>query len=346
MQREHLRIPGSISANGASIEARLESPEPLPSAWALFAHGEIQSASWIALARVERGIGVLRTPGVSAVYVVAAADWGRAERVPPRLLVGHDAGGTAVLSAAHHIPECAAVATLGAPSEPGLDLAALGALRRPLLLFHSPVDNAVAIDHAQRLFEAARHPKSFVSLGLADHELSRERDARYAGEVLAAWAGRWLEEDRPEVETVSAVGAAGEVVVTEIAGFAQAISARRHRLTADEPAAVGGTDTGPNPYELLLAALGACTSMTLRHYALRKGLPLESIRVRLRHAKVHALDCAECETREGKIDRIERIIEVLGDLTAEQRARLLEIADKCPVHRTLESEIDVPTRFA
>ena len=133
--------------------------------------------------------------------------------------------------------------------------------------------------------------------------------------------------------------------MTEIEGYAQKITARRHRLTADEPVEQGGTDTGPSPYELLLAGLGACTTMTLRMYANRKGLPLEGVRVRLRHGKIHALDCANCETKEGKIDRIDRIVEVLGPLTPEQRARLLEIADKCPVHRTMESEIEVVTRL-
>lgn len=219
-------------------------------------------------------------------------------------------------------------------------------LHRPLLLFHSPVDNTVGIEHAHRLFEAAKHPKSYISLGMADHLLSRERDARYVGEVLAAWAGRWLEGDILEGEVLPEPGEQGEVTVTEIEGFTQKIVARRHLLISDEPVEVGGADTGASPYELLLAGLGACTSMTVRMYANRKGIPLEGVRVRLRHAKIHALDCAACETKEGKIDRIERIIEVLGPLTDEQRARLLEIANKCPVHRTLESEIYIPSRLA
>jgi uncharacterized OsmC-like protein/alpha/beta superfamily hydrolase len=219
-------------------------------------------------------------------------------------------------------------------------------LHKALLIFHSPVDNIVGIDHARRLFEMAKHPKSFVSLDRADHLLTGERDARYAGDVLAAWSSRYLEGVQPDMETDPEIGRQGEVVVTgEASGFAQEIVAHRHRLMADEPKEMGGTDTGPTPYDLLLASLGACTSMTLRLYADHKKLPLESVKVTLRHAKIHAVDCAHCESQTGKIDRIEREIEVIGPLTEDQRLRLLEIADKCPVHRTLESEIEVVSRL-
>ncbi len=219
-------------------------------------------------------------------------------------------------------------------------------LHKPLLIFHSPLDEIVAIENAARIFVAAKHPKSFVSLDNADHLLTRERDARYVGEVLAAWAGRYVEGVEEEVERREEAGAPGQVlVVGGPAGLAQEIVARRHRLRADEPEEFGGTDSGPTPYDLLVAALGACTSMTLRLYADRKGLPLEGVRVRLRHDKIHAVDCAKCETKEGKIDRIERDIEVLGPLDADQRQRLLEIADRCPVHRTLTSEISIVSRL-
>jgi putative redox protein len=220
-------------------------------------------------------------------------------------------------------------------------------LHKPLLLFHSPVDNVVGIEHARRLFEEAKHPKSFVSLAGADHLLSRERDARYVADVLAAWAEPYLEGVDTVVEKLPEEGKAGEVMVIGGAtGFTQEIIARRHRLIADEPLDVpGGTDTGPTPYDLLLAAIGACTSMTLRMYANLKKLPLEGVRVRLRTSKIHAADCAKCETKIGKLDRIEREIEVLGPLTDEQRLRLLEIADRCPVHRTLTSEIEIVSRL-
>ncbi|MGH9361083.1 MAG: bifunctional alpha/beta hydrolase/OsmC family protein, partial [Thermoanaerobaculia bacterium] len=219
-------------------------------------------------------------------------------------------------------------------------------LHKPLLIFHSPLDEIVPIENARRIFDAAKHPKSFVSLDNADHLLTRERDARYVGEVLAAWAGRYVEGVEEEVERREEVGAPGQVlVVGGPAGLAQEIIARRHRLRADEPEELGGTDSGPTPYDLLVASLGVCTSMTLRLYADRKGMPLEGVRVRLRHDKIHAVDCAECETKAGKIDRIERDIEVLGPLDADQRQRLLEIADRCPVHRTLTSEISIKSRL-
>jgi putative redox protein len=318
--------------------------------------------------------------------VVRAADWLRSEHGAPALLVGHSLGGAAVLAAAARIPEAVAVATLGAPAEPAHverlfapardeieregrarvsiagreftirrelleDLAAqrlepaLAGLRRALLVLHSPTDQIVGIENASRIFQAARHPKSFVSLDRADHLLSRREDAAYAADVIAAWASRYL----PATELEAAPGAPQEGVVVEETGegrFRQSVLAGPHRLVSDEPESMGGDDTGPTPYGLLLAALGACTSMTLRMYAERKGLPLERVRVRLRHEKIHASDCEQCETETGKLDRIDREIELTGDLDPAVRQRLVEIADRCPVHRTLHSELWIETRLA
>jgi putative redox protein len=219
-------------------------------------------------------------------------------------------------------------------------------LRKALLVLHSPTDDTVGIDNASRIFLAARHPKSFVSLADADHLLSRRSDAIYAADVIAAWAGRYLEAAaRPEAV---ADGGPRPVVVTETGAgtFQQDVVIGPHRMLADEPVAAGGRDSGPGPYEFLLAGLGACTAMTLRLYAERKKLPLRRVSVTLRHAKIHAADCADCETREGMLDRIDRTIALDGDLADAERARLLEIADKCPVHRTLTSEIDIRTALA
>jgi uncharacterized OsmC-like protein/alpha/beta superfamily hydrolase len=222
---------------------------------------------------------------------------------------------------------------------------AIANLRKALLIFHSPRDTIVSIDNAAQIFMAAKHPKSFISLDDADHLLTRREDAEYVASILAAWASRYIGavvEARPIAASDPDV-----VTVTETreGKFAQAITVGRHRLRADEPASAGGNDTGPSPYDLLVAGLGACTSMTLRMYADLKQLPLDTVTVRLKHEKVHAQDCAECETKEGKIDRIEREIEIEGRLDEAQRAKLLEIANKCPVHRTLQSEVWIPTRL-
>jgi uncharacterized OsmC-like protein/fermentation-respiration switch protein FrsA (DUF1100 family) len=220
-------------------------------------------------------------------------------------------------------------------------------LRRALLIMHAPTDDMVGIDNATRLFVAAKHPKSFVSLADADHLLSDRRDSAYVADVIAAWASRYVEPEVAEV-AMDLGEAPRRVVVSETRNskFQQSISVGRHRLVADEPVAAGGEDTGPGPYDFLLAGLGACTSMTMRLYADRKSLPLERTTVTLRHSKIHAQDCAECETKQGMLDQIERVIAMEGELDAEQRKKLMEIADKCPVHRTLTSEIHIVTRAA
>jgi uncharacterized OsmC-like protein/pimeloyl-ACP methyl ester carboxylesterase len=316
--------------------------------------------------------------------VVAAADHLRRELGAPQLLVGHSLGGAAVISAAARVPEVRAVATIAAPSHPAeverhltasvaeieregraeVTLAGrkfflqrqfledvrnfglapqLGLLGRALLVFHSPLDSIVSIDSAERLFAAAPQPKSFVSLDTADHLLSQRADAAYVAGVLAAWAERYVDPaptTQPREE--------GEVVVEEagLGRYTQRIFAGAHTLTADEPLAMGGDDRGPSPYQLLLASLGACTSITLRMYAERKRLALSGIRIRLSQSKIHAADCVDCETQTGKVDQITRELELTGELTPAERARLLEIANKCPVHRTLHSEVSVQTRLS
>ncbi len=311
----------------------------------------------------------------------AAAQFLRREYKAPALLIGHSLGGTAVLAMAGDVPEAAAVVTINAPADPvhlrallapaaaeaessgtaQIDLggrtftirkqflgdldahdvdAQIATMGKALLVFHAPRDDTVDIAEAARIFTAARHPKSFVSLDDADHLLRRGADSAYVGAVLAAWAERYL----PAAAADPAAPESGTVVVADEGGYARRIQAGPHVLRADEPVHLGGTDTGPGPYDLLLASLGACTSITIRMYADRKGLPLEQITVGLHHGKIHAADCAECETREGRIDRIDREIALEGELSDAERTRLLEIADMCPVHRTLKSEIDIRTR--
>jgi len=220
-------------------------------------------------------------------------------------------------------------------------------LHKALLVMHAPTDDTVGIDNATRIFVAAKHPKSFVSLSGADHLLSNRRDAAYVTDVIAAWASRYLDTQNAG-EDADVSKAPREVVVRETRNgkFQQTVTVGPHRLLADEPVAAGGDDTGLAPYDLLLAGLGACTSMTMRLYAERKSLPLERTTVRLRHSKIHAEDCAECETKGGMLDQIERVIMMEGPLDTEQRKKLIEIADKCPVHRTLTSEVRILTSAA
>lgn len=313
--------------------------------------------------------------------LVAAARWLAEHHQAPALLIGHSLGGAAVLRVAPEIPSCTAVVTIGAPAEPShvgkllrssreeieaegeavVELAGrpfrirrqfledleaadgidrIGRLRRALLVLHAPRDLQVSVDNARAIFTAAKHPKSFVSLDSADHLLTDPADAAYAGRIIATWAARWL----PPIEGPDELDLEDHAVITATgaSGFRTEIRMGPWGLIADEPAALGGGDEGPTPYDLLTASLGACTSMTLRMYADRKGLPLEGVRVRLRHAKIHARDCEECETTTGRVDRIERSIELIGDeLTDAQRQRMLEIADKCPVHKTLHNEVDL-----
>lgn len=254
---------------------------------------------------------------------------------------------------------------------------AIRELSRPLLIFHSPIDTQVGIENAAKIYAAARHPKSFVSLDDADHLLLKERDSTYVGSVLAAWARRYVDvgtgegaatgsaesgataDPSPSADSAAtadlaadsaptglAAPPAGTVLTSTAAGaFRTDIRVGRHAVLADEPESVGGGDLGPTPYDLLAAALGACTTMTLRMYAERKGWPLEEASVLLSHSRVHADDADRCEDREPRVDRLERTLSLRGDLDAEQRARLLEIADRCPVHRTLSAGVLIDTEL-
>lgn len=313
--------------------------------------------------------------------LVCAAEHLREHHQAPTVLVGHSLGGAAVLAAAQDIAEVKAVVTIGAPAEPvhvkhlfdghvdaireqgalEVDLGGrpftitsdflddleetrirdrVSKLGRALLVMHSPRDEIVDVDQARRIYEAALHPKSFVSLDSADHLLRKHADATYVARVIAVWAERYLpamaEQEAPEE---------GVVAVSQVdpEGFTCTLRAGRHTQIADEPEAMGGADLGPSPYDYLLAGLGACTAMTLRMYARRKKLALGEVSVRLRQRRVHAADCEECEDKSGQITEITREIRIDGDLSDEQRQRLIEIADKCPVHRTLTEPIRIVT---
>jgi uncharacterized OsmC-like protein/alpha/beta superfamily hydrolase len=219
----------------------------------------------------------------------------------------------------------------------------LSTLNRAMLVCHAPLDKIVGVDNARIIFQAARHPKSYLSLDEADHLLSSDEDSSYAGSVIAAWASKYIGTFQPDVTKPLRPQKDRVVVRTGMERYRTEIMAGGHGLYADEPVAAGGTDQGPTPYDLLLAGLGSCTTITLRMYADRKEWPLEAAVVHLNHSKIHARDCEACEQKEGRLDQIQREVELIGDLTQEQRQRLLEIADKCPVHRTLHSRIVVET---
>lgn len=224
----------------------------------------------------------------------------------------------------------------------------IATLERALLVMHSPIDEIVGIDNARQIYEAARHPKSFVALDGADHLLTSAADSTFAAGMISAWASRYAL-TRPGSGAEAAMAAAdtrpGQVIVATSAQgpFTQTVRAGMHRLIADEPVPIGN-DAGPSPYDLLLAALGACTSMTMRMYADRKGIPLQAVSVALTHERIHADDCAECENRSGMLDHISREITMRGQLTEDERTSLLVIADKCPVHRTLTGTVHVTTK--
>lgn len=314
--------------------------------------------------------------------LIQAAKALQAQFRAPEILIGHSLGGAAVLSAATQLESIKAVVTIAAPAtakhveklfredadqinRQGQAVVLLGGrefsikkqflddieqyhstgqiknLDAALLVFHSPLDTIVSIDEAAEIYQAANHPKSFISLDKADHLLSKAVDSEYVASMIAFWAGRYLDIESTTDSHSQADLAEGEVLVTELdKKFLRGLYMKGHFSRADEPKKYGGSDLGPSPYELLLMSLGACTSMTLRMYANRKKLPLDDLTVRLQHQRVHAKDCIECN---DTIEQITRRISLVGDLSDEQRQRLLEIADKCPVHRTLENDPQIIT---
>lgn len=314
--------------------------------------------------------------------LIHAADFLAKEYEAPKLIVGHSLGGAAAILAAHQIDSIEAVATIGAPAEPvhvkrqfkphidkienkgiaevfiagrafsikdqflkDLDSTNLARvikkLKKAILIMHSPQDTVVGVDNAAKIYSNAFHPKSFISLDGADHLLTEKADAHYVGEMIGSWAQRYVSIDPsdPNLKTKNKVATR-----TGSENFTTDIKAGDHFLTADEPASVGGDNFGPDPYSLLLASLGACTSMTMQMYAKRKKWPLKQVEVHLNHQKDYASDCTNCENPKQKIDIIDREIRIEGDLDETQRARLMEIADRCPVHKTLHGGIEVNTK--
>ncbi len=391
--------------DGNQLAARLDLPDGPVLATALFAHcftcsKDIPAARRISARLAGMGIAVLRfdftglghsegefanTTFTSNVEdLIAAARYLAGRNMAPSLLIGHSLGGAAVLRARAGIPTVKAIATLGAPADPGHvshhfesalpeiqqqgsaevtlggrpfrigkafvdDISesaltpAIADLKAALLVLHAPLDETVSVDNASTIFLAAKHPKSFVTLDDADHLITRASDAEYAADVIAAWVTRYV----PLCPPAPPPGAPeGVVRVTEAdpAGFLQDIqSGPRHHAVADEPASYGGTDQGMSPYGFVSSGLGACTSMTIRMYARRKGWPLTGITVDVCHDKVHAQDAGLVS--DGKVDLFRRKIRLEGPLDQTQRARLLEIADKCPVHRTLEGSAQITTEL-
>lgn len=314
----------------------------------------------------------------------SAADYLEKNYAAPSLLIGHSLGGAAVLYAAAEMDSVKAVATIGAPADPkhvthlithGLDeittkgyaevsiggrpftikkqfiddlqavdmSTVLKKLRKAVLIAHSPQDNIVGIGNAGEIFKAARHPKSFVSLDGADHLLSKAEDSNYIGGVIANWAKRYInfrENEKPDthLQVVASLGSEEK--------FTTQIKAGKHYLTGDEPESYGGNDFGPSPYDFVSAGLASCTAMTIRMYADHKNWNVQEINVHIEHGKVHAEECDDCEnTAFGKIDRFTRVIELRGELDDKQQQSLLEIASKCPVHKTLLSDIDIKTEL-
>ncbi|MDX1762200.1 MAG: bifunctional alpha/beta hydrolase/OsmC family protein [Christiangramia sp.] len=314
--------------------------------------------------------------------LISAARFLEFEYKAPEMLIGHSLGGAAVIFAAKQLQSVKSVVTIGAPSSPvhvkhllrsnleeieqkGVAEVNVGGrnftikkgflqdinthnlsefvrdLKKAFLIMHSPQDNVVEISHAEELYKSVKHSKSFISLDGADHLLTDNKDSEYAGRVIASWASRYLEiPEEKELETDHQVVAnLGEE------GFTTQMRAGKHYFTADEPKSFGGEDFGPSPYELLSAGLAACTSMTIQMYARRKKWPLKNVETHVDHKKTHAEDCENCERNTAKIDIFERVIVLKGNLDEQQQEKLLEIADKCPVHRSLSNKVNITTKL-
>ncbi|OUR83393.1 osmotically inducible protein C [Marinomonas sp. 42_23_T18] len=314
--------------------------------------------------------------------LLAAADFLEQHYQAPQLLVGHSLGGAAVLAMAAKLPEVKAVVTIGAPYNAGhvihnfdahIDTietrgqakVSLGAreftikkqflddlrsltndhiqsLNKALLLLHSPLDLTVDITDAEKIYKAAKHPKSFVSLDSADHLLSKPADSEYVAQTISGWASRYI----PVPRVIHPNVLSGHVMVAELDHkFQQAVFTDHHHWHADEPTKVGGQNTGPDPYEHLLAALGACTAMTIRMYADHKNIPLEHVQVSLSHERNYLEDAGKAEEQNSQIEALIRKVQLIGNLSDVQKGRLMGIADRCPVHRTLHNNPHVVTRL-
>ena len=303
----------------------------------------------------------------------------------PGLLVGHSLGGAAVLVAASQIETVKAVATVGAPAnvshvkhlfshgieavkEKGeveiniggrpfkinqdfieafdnTDLPSIvKQLRKPLLIMHSPFDKIVGVENAQELYHNAHHPKSFVSLDDADHLLTEEKDSKYVGDIIGTWAKRYF----PKVENIM-LETEGEQLVGHLNiledNFTTSIQTKNHTLIADEPASIGGSDFGPSPYEYLNAGLAACTVMTLKMYAERKKWDLQEVFVYISHSRVHSNDLNVSVDKSKYLDHISKKLKFVGNLDIQQKERLKEIASRCPVHKTIASQVVFNTQI-
>ncbi|MEN2283160.1 alpha/beta fold hydrolase [Algoriphagus sp. SE2] len=312
-----------------------------------------------------------------------ASDFLEKEYEVPKMLVGHSLGGAAVLYSSFELASVEAVVTIGAPAFPGHvknlfkdgiskikekgsaevsiggrpfrvskqfleDLEQkplekmLKNLKKSILIMHSPQDEIVGIQNAAEIYNAARHPKSFISLNGADHMVSKKSDSEYAGEVIASWSKRYVSLDKTDENLYDTEGNQVKVRLSG-PGFTTEIKTPHHHMIADEPIEVGGDNLGPNPYDFLMASLGSCTAMTLKMYAERKQWKLNEVTVFLNHDKVHLKDSKNPSEKESKVSRFTRLISLEGELDEEQRQRLLEISNRCPVHRTLEEDIVIQT---